>query len=118
MSYKLGLMLSLVFLMSVFLMAGDMFCVSAIHNDLDSIALTVSYLVSRDGYVSDATRQFVEDSGADLTLPSESPRIGDIYSFEVSKSYTPIIISREAIVITVKRTTVVGYYQNYSGEGR
>ena len=113
MSYKLGLMLSLVFLMCVFMMAGDMFCVAAIHSDLDSISLTVSYLISRDGWVSESTREFAEDSGATLHLPSAAPRIGDTYTFEVSKEYSPIIISRDPIVVTVKRSTVVGYYQGF-----
>ena len=116
MSYKLGLMLSLVFLMCVFLMAGDMFCISAIHSDLDSMALVVSYCVSRDGRVTSDTLDFVEDHGALMILPWGTPRIGDIYTFTVYKEYTPIIISNKPIKVTVVRSSVVGYYQGFYGE--
>ena len=118
MSYKLGLLLSLVFLVVVFLFAGDMLCISAIRSDLDSIALTVSYRISMDGKVSDETKKWVDQCGAKLTLPYLAPRIGDIYSFEVSREYKPIIISSKAMTITVKRSTIVGYYETLSGERR
>ena len=118
MSYKLGLLLSLVFLMAVFLFSGDMLCISAIRSDLDSIALTLSYRISLDGRVSEETKQWVKDCGANLSLPLQSPRIGDTYSFQVYKDYQPIIISSEAMRITVKRSTIVGYYQSLSGGRR
>ena len=118
MSYKLGLLLSLVFLVVVFLFAGDMLCISAIRSDLDSIALTVSYRVSMDGKVSDETRKWVYENGATITIPYYAPRIGDIYTFEVSRQYKPIIISSEAMTITVKRSTIVGYYETLSGGRR
>ena len=118
MSYKLGLLLSLVFLVVVFLFAGDMLCISAVRSDLDSIALTVSYRISMDGKVSEYTKKWVDECGATLTLPYLTPRIGDIYTFEVSRKYQPIIISSEAMTITVKRSTIVGYYETLSGGRR
>ncbi len=118
MSYKLGLLLSLIFLVVVFLFAGDMLCISAIRSDLDSIALTVSYRISMDGKVTDATRKWIDQCGATLKVPYQAPRIGDIYTFELSRAYKPIIISSEAMTITVKRSTIVGYYETLSGERR
>ena len=59
MSYKLGLLLSIVFLMGVMFLAGDLINVSIIKNSLDSLALTVSYRISYDGMLTQDTRALI-----------------------------------------------------------
>lgn len=114
MGYKLGLLLSSVFMMMVLLLAGDLFCVSLIHSSLDSLSLTIAYRISYEGYVSTETNKLVEEAGASLAIPSSSSfRIGDVLEFSLTKSYKPLIISKNAIEICLKRTTVVGYYESY-----
>ena len=49
MSYKLGLLLSMFFLVQVFLLGGDLASITAIHNQIDAIALTAGYQISLQG---------------------------------------------------------------------
>ncbi len=114
MAYKLGLLLSFVFMMSVMLFAGDLLCVSQIHSALDSIALTVSYRVAKEGMVSDETKDFVRNSGAEfIPVTSGTPSLGETYEFIIAKRYKPIIMSKNETVISVKRSTVIGFYDSY-----
>ncbi len=114
MSYKLGLMLSFVFLMSVFLLGGDVVCVLAIHSELDALALTVARRLESDGTLTQATVDFVESRGAFVhLLGSGQPALGEPISFEVYRFYQSFVMSKETMAITVTRTAIVGYYQGY-----
>ena len=112
MSYKLGLLLSLVYMISTLLVGGDIFCLIAIHNNLDAIALTVSYRIGIDGYVSEQTIDWIHNEGAEYYAVTETtPRIGDTFVFEIYKDYEPIIIKKSTMRIAVRRSTVVGFYE-------
>ena len=113
MGYKLGLLLSSVFMMMVLLMAGDLFCISLIHSSLDSLSLTIAYRISYEGYISEETNKLAKEAGATLVVPASSSfRIGDVLEFSLNKSYKPLIISKNTIEMSLKRTTVVGYYES------
>ena len=112
MSYKLGLLLSVVYMISTLLLGGDIFCLIAIHNNLDAIALTVSYRISIEGYVSQSTLDWIHNEGADYyAVTTNTPRIGDTFVFEIYKDYEPIIIKKSTMRIAVRRSTVVGFYE-------
>ena len=111
MAYKMGLLLSVPFLMLLLLFMADLADIALIRNGLDSVALTVAYRIASEGRLSEATRQFVSEFGAEITLNSVgTPRIGDTVIFTITKSYAPFVVSREPMIITLKRSTVVGYY--------
>ena len=112
MSYKLGLMLSLLYMMSTILLGGDIYALIAVRNHLDDIALTVAFRISKEGYVSPSTKQFIEDEGAYFrAITNITPRVGDTYVFEIYKEYEPIIIKKSTMEVAVRRTTVVGFYE-------
>jgi len=112
MSYKLGLLLSLVYMISTLLLGGDIFCLIAVHNNLDAIALTVSYRISMDGRVSNETIDWIRNEGAEYVAVTETtPRIGDTFVFEIYKDYEPMIIKKSTIRVAVRRSTVVGFYE-------
>ena len=115
MSYKFGLLLSMFFLIQVFLFSGDLACIQSIHSQLDAVALTASYQISMQGAITDGIRSFVfQECGADIYYvdqKEEGKAYGEAISFYVSKKYLPFIISSEAIVVTVRRTAVIGYFR-------
>ncbi|HAS56460.1 MAG TPA: hypothetical protein DEF61_03490 [Firmicutes bacterium] len=111
MGYKLGLLLSSVFMMMVLLFGGDLFCISSIHSSLDSLSLIVSYRIGIDGYISDKTKKLVSDAGVSLIAYSSNiPRLGDVLEYSLYKEYKPLILSKNTIDISVKRSAIVGYY--------
>ena len=111
MGYKLGLLLSSVFMMMVLLFGGDLFCITTIRSSLDSLSLIVSYRIGIDGYVSDKTKNLVKESGASLIVYSSNiPRLGDTLEYGLFKEYKPLVISKNTIDISIKRSAIVGYY--------
>lgn len=114
MSYKLGLLLSMVFLMSVLLLIGDMTNLALLKNGLDSVALTISYRIAQDGYLSPACEELAGKYSANVAYEEgeiASHRIGDTVRFVVTREYAPLILSREPMTVAVHRSAVVGYYQ-------
>ena len=116
MAYKLGLLLSMVLVMSVMLLGGDIICVSSIHSSLDALSLVVSRSIGREGAISDALKETIASHGADFTYDGPKvPCVGERIDFSLSKEYQSFVLSKETMKITVKRTAIVGYYMNEKG---
>ena len=114
MSSKLGLILSIAFMMAVLLLSGDLMNVSVVTNALNALGLTVSHRISLDGTLSDATKALIADSHATITFPQGSAtvfRIGDTVTYFLSRDYDPFVLKKERMHITVRCSAVVGYYQ-------
>lgn len=112
MAYKLGLMLSMVFLISVVLLGGDIIAVSSIHSSLDALSLVISRNIGKDGYVSSQSKTLVDDHGARLIYEENRvPAVGESLTFLLQKEYATMVLSKDPLMITVKRTAIVGYYR-------
>ena len=115
MSYKLGLILSLAFMMSVLLLAADLLNVAIIKNSLDALSLTVSYRIAQEGTLSNGTKQLISSYGARYRLEDgerEAFRIGDTVTYFLEKDYQPFVLGKETRQISVRRSAVIGYYKN------
>ncbi|MDY2914237.1 MAG: hypothetical protein SOV58_06435 [Candidatus Enteromonas sp.] len=113
MSYKIGLLLSTVFLMSVFLLGGDLCLLNASYQQLDAVAMAAIKNIEMEGCVSDKTIDFVKSEGATFSYWVDSPfspKIGDMITFEVKKSYTPLILQNSTMNLRVRRSCIVGFY--------
>ena len=111
MAYKLGLMLSMVFLMAVMLLGGDIIAVSSIHSSLDARALVVSRNIGKEGCVSENTLFLVQEHQATLEYEElHFPAVGDNLTFLLYKDYESFVLSKNPLRISVKRTAIVGYY--------
>ena len=64
MAYKFSMLLSLVFLVFAFLLAGDITIVSSIRSELDNLALTISYRLARDGDLSADALDLIDSFGS------------------------------------------------------
>jgi len=111
-SYKLGLILSLPFLMQIMLFMGDLSIVNSIQTQLDSLAQTISFKISSTGKITDELKDYaftVAEAYLEC-VDGCSGYLGDILTFRLYKEYKPIIISSSKMFISVTRSTVIGYF--------
>ncbi len=118
MGSKMGFILSLLFLVQLFALLGDMLSVQIIYNNLDAVSVNAGYLISRYGKVTPIVTNYVsEEAGATVVAISEGTgRIGDVYKYKISKTYKPLIIKNEDMEIAVMRSIIIGYYSQKGGE--
>lgn len=112
MSYKVGLILSMVFVALFFLFGADLITLESIYSTLDAKANNISYLISRTGVIDDAFIDYVEQSYAVTFECSKntSPTFGEKVTYKISTTYHPLVISKTEIVVSIQRMTIVGFY--------
>lgn len=112
MSYKLGLILSMVFVVLFLLLGGDMMCLSAAYSYLDSNSISIGYLIAKSGRVDDEYITYLSEVykvNFESISPTE-PSLGDVVKYTIYRFYNPLIMSNHAVKLTASRTTVIGYY--------
>ena len=112
MSYNLGMIISMVFVVAFVLLGGDMYCLSSAYSALDNTSITVGYLIAKSGRVDNEYLSSLETKYK-ITfedIDPQSPSPGDPVDFTIYRMYTPLVISTNQIKIVAKRSTVVGYY--------
>ena len=112
MSYKLSFILSMIFVVSFFLFAGDLICLQYIYSDLDAKSISISYLISAHGGLDEHFVRDIEDRYRIefVTADNYLPLFGDEVTYVIATSYKPLIISQKKMTVSVERTTVIGYY--------
>jgi hypothetical protein len=113
MSYKIGLILSLVFLINFFVFAIDIMSLQAVYSALDSKAVTIGYLLSQEGAINEDIIKVIEEK-YNITFTCEDncvARYGDVVTYTVATTYQPIIISKDEMSIKVRRAAVMGYFK-------
>ena len=112
MGYKIGFILSLLLVVELFVLAGDLFSAQAIYTNLDAISVTAGNIISSKGGITNDLKQYVKDqTGGDITaVGNETPLYGSIYTFKISKEFNPMSRFNSASEISVVRSVVIGYY--------
>ena len=112
MSYKVSFILSMVFVVMYFMFAGDMISLQFIYSDLDAKSVTISYLISENGTIDDDFIHYVEEKYEIdfVSIDNENPLFGDEVTYVIAKIYKPLMMSKEVMTVSIKRTTVIGYY--------
>lgn len=112
MSYKLGMMISMIFVIAFLLLGGDMMCLSAAYSELDSTCISIGYVIAKTGRVDNEFIDKLEEkyNVTFLTISPSTPTVGDVVDFVIYRNYRPLILSNEPIQIKASRTTVIGYY--------
>ncbi len=112
MSYKLGLILSLIFVAGFFLFGVDLITLQFTYSDLDAKAVTIGYLIAKHGTIDTNLEENIErDYNVSFTCLSNcTPKFGEIVSYKISRPYDSLIIFQGTKNIEVIRTTVIGYY--------
>lgn len=112
MSYKIGLLLSLVFVTMFFLFGADLISIQGVYGMLDAKANNISYLISRTGLIDEDFKNYVQVTYAvDFDCPLNlSPKFGEEIIYTISTRYRPMIIDKKEMTIAISRMTVVGFY--------
>ncbi len=112
MAYKIGLILSMLFIAQLFVFAGDLTSIQIIYTNLDAVSVVAGNLISSRGGLDDEIVNLVyEQSGGSIeAIGDETPMLGSIYEYKISREFTPWVISNNPMVISVTRSVVIGYY--------
>ena len=118
MSYKIGLILSMVFVALFFMFGADLFTLNGVYSALDAKANNISYLISRNGAITDDFVYYLETTfSVEFECPrNPSPAFGEKIIYQISTTYHPLVISKDEMVITIKRMTIVGFYGQKGGK--
>lgn len=111
MSYKLGFILTLVFVVQIIILGGDIFALQLVYGHLDAIGQTTSFRIAQAGRIDQATTTWLTEHNIAITcLKNCSPRFGDTLEFRLETSYDAMIISDSPLSVSVTRMAVIGYY--------
>ncbi len=111
MGYKMGFLLSLIFIVQLFIIGGDMMSIQILYTNLDAVSVTAGQAISKYGEISDSVIRLVENEAhASIeAITTETPSFGSLFEFRIYTSYKPYIISTEEMEISVSRSVVIGY---------
>ena len=112
MAYKMGFLLSLIFIVQLFVLAGDLMAVQVIYTNLDAISVTAGEIISRKGGITQEVIDLVEqEAGATITAVGDNtPLFGSAFRYRIAKEYDPFLLSSDNFEIAVTRSVVIGYY--------
>ncbi len=112
MSYKISLILSMIFVAMFFLLGIDFIGLQFAYTELDQKAITISYLIAQNGNLLPSFINRIE-----ITYDVEficntncTPAFGDVVEFTLIDEFNPIVISNDTIDVSIKRTSIIGYY--------
>lgn len=112
MGYKIGFILSLLLVVELFILAGDLFSAQVIYTNLDAVSITAGNIISSKGGITDEVRTFVSSNtgGEIIAVGDDAPLFGSVYTFKIYKSYQPINSFIGKSEIFVIRSVIIGYY--------
>ena len=105
------MILSMLFLAQLFVFTGDLMSIQIIYTNLDAVSVTAGNLISARGGIDDEIRNLVyEQSGGQIVaLGDETPILGAVYEYKISREYSPWVMSNNPMEITVYRSVIIGY---------
>lgn len=112
MGYKLGLIISMLFLAELFVFAGDLISIQVIYTNMDAVSVVAGNLISSRGGLDDEIINLVyEQSGGHIeAIGDETPMFGSVYVYKISREYSPWVMSNKPMEIAIRRSVVIGYY--------
>lgn len=111
MAYKLGFILSLIFIVPLFIIGADMISIQIVYTNMDAVSVTAGQAISKYGEITNDVILLVENQAhAHIeALTSEAPSFGSLYEYRIYTEYNPYIISTEPMEISIVRSVVIGY---------
>lgn len=111
MAYKWSMLLSLIFVFQLLLMSGDIATTQVMHGHMMSVATTVSHDISLKGSITPELNQWVQSKEMIMTcLSGCNPLFGDTLTFQLTQTFTPLIMSNQPIEVSVIRYAIIGLY--------
>lgn len=111
MSNLFSYILGFIFVLPIMLFGIDLFMLQSVTSGLESYATTLSVKASFNGLTNNQYSE-AEEEGYTLVclVGCEYPQVGQTQIFVLKKTYTPLFISEETIIIKAKRSYIIGYY--------
>lgn len=111
MSYKLSLIISMLFVSLFSFFAIDLIIIQNCFSLLDSKSINISYFLAKTGNVSHIAINYIENTyDVEFTLLSSNfPAFGDDIIFNISTTCKTFTMGSD-LKITIQRMTVVGYF--------
>ena len=112
MAYKIGFLLSLIFVVYLFILAGDLMAIQVIYTNLDAVSVTAGEIISRKGGITQDVIDLVseEADAAIYAVGDNPPLFGAAFRYCIVKDYDPFLLSSDNLEIAVTRSVVIGYY--------
>ena len=112
MAYKLGFILSSIFIVALFVMYGDIMAVQVIYTNLDAISVAAGCMISMKGRITNEVILLAEQEANAHIEPvgDQSGMFGSIYEFRLYTYYTPNMIADHDLEVSIVRSVVIGYY--------
>ena len=112
MGYKVGFLLSLLLVIQLFVLAGDIFSAQITYTNLDAVSITAGNIISSKGEISDDLKIYVKNlTGGEISAVGEqTPMFGSIFTFKIAKEFKPMNKITGTTEISVVRSVVIGYY--------
>ena len=112
MSSKIGLILSMIFVVMFFVFGVDLISIQFVYSDLDAKSISISYLISQHGGLdTDLINQIESEYKVDFNCTKNcNANFGDIIEYTVSYTYNPLIISSDEMILQISRTAMIGFY--------
>lgn len=112
MGSKIGLILSFLLVINIFILGSDLINIQIIYTNLDAVSMTAGQLIIENGGIDGGIADFVrERANASIVCVNNcTPRFGDTYTYSVTTFHDTIIMSQEPLEITIVRSVVIGYY--------
>lgn len=111
MANKLGTILSLFFFSFALFIGMDVLKLQFLHSALEAFSISLGDQIAIEGRITQKMKNMaMEKYGAELVdITDGAPSVGEFLEYSLSVDYTPIIISREVMTITVTRMVLIGY---------
>ena len=112
MGYKIGFLLSLLLVVELFVLAGDILSAQIIYTNLDAVSITAGNIISTKGEITEDLKSYVrsETGGEISAVGDETPLFGSVYTFQISKDFNPMNGFTKQSQIVVVRSVIIGYY--------
>ena len=112
MASKVGFILSLLLIIELFVLAGDIFTAQIIYTNLDAVSVTAGEIISSKGEITQDLRNYVltQTGGEIYAVGEETPLFGSIYTFKITKEFRPMNGFTGQREISVTRSVIIGYY--------
>ena len=112
MAYKLGLILSMLFLAQLFVFTGDLISIQAIYTNLDAVSVIAGNMISSRGRIDQEVIDLVynQTGGNIVSIGDENPMFGAVYEYQITREFTPWVLSNSPMQISITRSVIIGYF--------
>lgn len=113
MSYKIGLILSMIFVSLFFAFGVDLLNIQFTYSDLDAKSTAISYQIAEHGLLDD---DFIKNIESRYKVSFKctdycSPLFGDVVTYTLTKEIKTIVVSQGPMNISISRNAVIGFFE-------